>query len=110
MAEDDPVTPTVTLNNGLKMPSLGLGTYKLPEKEVCQPILDALNAGYRLIDTATFYRNEGGGRAIRQSGLPREEVFVTTKMWDDEQVTRDAGGSSRLRDWGGTRSYLVHCR
>lgn len=77
----------VTLNNGVKMPQVGLGVYKVDEGEVViNSVKKALEVGYRLIDTAAFYKNEHGvGQAIRESGVPREEVFVTTKVWNSDQ-------------------------
>ncbi|WP_037283845.1 aldo/keto reductase [Saccharibacillus sacchari] len=74
---------TVTLNNGVQMPILGFGVYQIPDAEECErAVYEALQAGYRLIDTAAAYRNEEAvGRAIRRSGVPREEIFVTTKLW-----------------------------
>lgn len=76
---------TVKLNNGVKMPILGFGTYAL-RGEVCQQsVADALAAGYRLIDTAKIYGNEEEvGRAIKQSGINRKELFVTSKLWVDD--------------------------
>lgn len=75
------------LNNGVEMPWLGLGVYGLDDgPEVEQAVLHALEIGYRSIDTATIYKNERGvGRAIRESGVPREEIFLTTKVWNDDQ-------------------------
>jgi diketogulonate reductase-like aldo/keto reductase len=75
------------LNNGVKIPWLGFGVFEVPEgEEVIQSVLWALEAGYRSIDTAKIYRNEKGvGRAIKQSGVPREEIFVTTKVWNRDQ-------------------------
>jgi 2,5-diketo-D-gluconate reductase A len=72
----------ITLNNGIKMPLLGFGTYLLPEGLACeQSVLNALNIGYRLIDTAAAYNNEESvGRAIKKSNVKREEIFVTTKF------------------------------
>ena len=77
----------VALNNGRTMPIFGLGTYKAPDgEEVIQEIAWALAAGYRLIDTAKVYKNEQGvGTAIKQSGIPREELFITTKLWNPDQ-------------------------
>lgn len=77
----------VTLNNGVTIPSLGLGVYKVEEgKQIEETVSYALNLGYRLIDTAAFYDNEEGvGRAIRNSTIPREEIFVTTKIWNSDQ-------------------------
>ncbi|AVR45967.1 aldo/keto reductase [Christiangramia fulva] len=76
------------LSNGVKIPYLGLGVYKAKDgNEVKNAVKVALDAGYRLIDTATFYHNEEGvGEAIRESGIPREEIFVTTKLWIDDQL------------------------
>ena len=73
----------VVLNNGVKMPILGFGVYQIEDAELCeQSVLNALEAGYRLIDTAAAYLNEEAvGNAIRKSAVPREEIFVTTKLW-----------------------------
>lgn len=73
-----------TLNNGVKIPVLGLGVYKSGD-DTKQAVLDALAAGYRHIDTAALYKNEAMvGEAILESGIPREEIFVTTKLWNDD--------------------------
>lgn len=74
---------TVTLNNGVKMPMEGFGVYQITDKQECErAVLNALDAGYRLIDTAASYGNEEAvGNAIRNSGIPREEIFLTTKVW-----------------------------
>ena len=79
--------PSITLNNGILMPQLGLGTWQARDgSEVEQAIATALAAGYRLIDTAAMYANEGGvGNAIRNSGIPREDMFLTTKVWNGNQ-------------------------
>lgn len=86
---------TCTLRNGVQIPRLGFGTYKTPEGEVAEAsVLAALEAGYRHIDTAAFYGNEVGvGRAIRKSGIPREEIFVTTKVWNTERGYEKAKAS-----------------
>jgi diketogulonate reductase-like aldo/keto reductase len=77
-------TPTVSLNNGIQMPSVGLGVYQVaPGTETEQSVTFALQSGYRLIDTARYYENEESvGRALRASGIPREQLFVTTKLWN----------------------------
>lgn len=77
------IVPTVTLNNGVKMPILGYGVFQIPDLAECERcVLDALEVGYRLIDTAASYGNEAAvGAAIKRSGVPREEIFVTTKLW-----------------------------
>lgn len=75
--------PTITLNNGIQMPILGLGVFQIPDPEECERVVaDALRIGYRLIDTAAAYGNEEAvGKAIRESGIPRGEIFLTTKLW-----------------------------
>ncbi|MBN1313449.1 MAG: aldo/keto reductase [Anaerolineae bacterium] len=75
------------LNNGLKIPWLGFGVFKISDgQEVEQAVKYALEAGYRSIDTAAAYRNERGvGKAIQESGIPREDVFLTTKLWNEDQ-------------------------
>lgn len=102
------------LNNGVKIPWLGFGVFEVPEgEEVIQSVLWALEAGYRSIDTAKVYRNEEGvGKAIKQSGVPREEIFVTTKVWNRDQgyqSTLDAFDASLKRlqlDY--LDLYLIH--
>jgi len=81
----------VTLENGVKMPMEGFGVFQVPDAEVCEKsVRDALSAGYRLIDTAAAYFNEEAvGAAIRKSGIPRDELFITTKLW-----IQDAGYES----------------
>ncbi|AST07077.1 aldo/keto reductase [Anoxybacillus flavithermus] len=76
-----------TLHNGVRMPWLGLGVYKVQEgDEVNRAVRTALEVGYRHIDTAAFYDNEKGvGQAVRKSGIPRDEIFVTTKVWNSDQ-------------------------
>lgn len=72
----------VILNNGVEMPILGFGVYQIDPNECEQCVYDALMTGYRLIDTAAAYQNEEAvGRAIKRSGIPREDIFVTTKLW-----------------------------
>jgi 2,5-diketo-D-gluconate reductase A len=84
---------TVTLNNGVQMPILGFGVYQIPAEQTEQAVTDALAAGYRHIDTAAAYGNEEAvGRAIKSSGIPRDELFVTTKLW-----IQDAGEDNAKR-------------
>lgn len=73
----------VTLNNGIKMPMEGFGVFQVPDPSQCeQAVIDAIECGYRLIDTAAAYMNEEAvGAAIAKSGVPREELFITTKLW-----------------------------
>ena len=78
--------PVVKLNNGVEMPRFGLGTFLQPSDAVCeQSCLTALKAGYRHIDTAHAYQDEAGvGRAVKESGIPREEIWITSKLWPTE--------------------------
>ena len=80
-------TICVTLNNGIKMPILGFGTFKVEDaQQTIDAVKCALELGYRHIDTATIYQNEEGvGQAIKESGIPREEIFLTSKVWNSDQ-------------------------
>ncbi|MEV4416950.1 aldo/keto reductase [Catellatospora sp. NPDC049609] len=79
------IVPDVTLNNGVRMPQLGFGVWQVDDDTAEKAVVTALEAGYRSIDTAKIYANEEGvGRAIRAAGVPREELFVTTKLWNTE--------------------------
>jgi diketogulonate reductase-like aldo/keto reductase len=106
--------PTIRLNNGVEMPQLGLGVYKAKEgEEVKNAVRWAIEAGYRHIDTAALYENETGvGEAIRESGVPREEIFVTTKVWNTDQgyeKTLKAFETSRKKlGFDYVDLYLVH--
>ncbi|WP_425825484.1 aldo/keto reductase [Streptomyces fractus] len=106
-------TPEVTLNNGVTMPQLGFGVFQVPDDEAHAAVTSALEAGYRSIDTAALYKNEKGtGRAIADSGLAREDVFVTTKLWNTEQG-RDAAlrafdASLARLDMDYVDLYLIH--
>ena len=84
----------VTLNNGIQMPVLGFGVFQIADLKECErSVVDAIKAGYRLIDTAASYKNEEAvGRALRASGVPRKELFVTTKLW-----VEDAGYERTLK-------------
>lgn len=104
----------VTLNNGVQMPIIGFGVYQIPDAEQCETaVYEALMAGYRLIDTAAGYLNEEAvGRAIKRSGIPREELFITTKLW-----VQDANYERALQAFEKSRSklqldyldlYLIH--
>ena len=106
-------SPLLTLNDGKKIPQLGFGVYKTPNDEVEAAIECAFEAGYRHIDTAKLYDNEEGvGRAVRNSGLERSSVFVTTKVWNDDhgrEKTRRACEESLERlglDY--VDLYLIH--
>ncbi|WP_306427355.1 aldo/keto reductase [Streptomyces sp. CS227] len=77
--------PPIILNNGVQMPQLGFGVWQVPDDEAFTAVGAALDAGYRSIDTAAAYGNEEGtGKAIARSGIPREELFVTTKLWNSD--------------------------
>lgn len=83
--------PTLQLNDGRAIPQLGFGVFKVDPAETERIVADALEAGYRHIDTAAVYGNEAGvGAAIAGSGIPREELFVTTKLWNSDQGTQSA--------------------
>lgn len=72
-----------TLKNGVTMPRIGFGTYNTSDDEACRVVCDAVEVGYRLIDTAAIYENEAGiGRALATCGVPREELFITSKVWN----------------------------
>lgn len=87
--------PSIVLNSGHSLPMLGLGVYKATgENEVESAISCALSAGYRLIDTASVYKNEDGvGRAIKAASIPRKDIFVTTKVWNNAQRVGDIEGA-----------------
>jgi 2,5-diketo-D-gluconate reductase A len=105
---------TVKLNNGVEMPILGFGVYQIADAEECErSVLDALEVGYRSIDTAAAYQNEEAvGRAIKRSGVPREEIFVTTKLWVQDAGYKTAGKaferSLRRLDLDYVDLYLIH--
>ncbi|MEU0845249.1 aldo/keto reductase [Streptomyces sp. NPDC005962] len=78
--------PHVTLHNGVEIPQLGFGVFQVDDEQTTGAVLSALEAGYRSIDTAAIYGNEAGvGRALATSGVPREELFLTTKLWNADQ-------------------------
>ncbi|WP_028275609.1 aldo/keto reductase [Arthrobacter sp. I3] len=77
--------PTIVLNNGVRMPQLGFGVFQIPDAETTEAVAAALDAGYRSIDTAAIYGNETGtGRALAESGIAREDLFITSKLWIDD--------------------------
>lgn len=78
--------PPIILNNGVEMPQLGFGVWQVPDDEAERAVFSALEAGYRSIDTAAIYGNEEGtGKALAASGVPRKDLFVTTKLWNSDQ-------------------------
>ncbi|MBO0855852.1 MAG: aldo/keto reductase, partial [Nocardia sp.] len=94
--------PTVILNDGHLIPRLGFGVFQVPPDQAFDTVSTALQAGYRSIDTAAAYQNEAGvGRAIAESGLAREDVYVTTKLWNSEQ-----GYDSTLRAFDASMDKL----
>lgn len=106
--------PTVKLNNGVKMPTLGFGVFQVPDlDEAEQAVTDALNTGYRLIDTAAAYQNEEAvGKAIKNSNVKREDIFVTSKLWvaDFNYKRAKAGIDASLQKLGLNYIdlYLLH--
>ena len=107
------MVPDVSLNTGARIPQLGFGVYQVPADEVVEPVRAAIDAGYRSIDTAAFYGNEEGvGRAVAECGVPREELFLTTKLRKD-----DLGYDNALRAFDDSMTrlgldyldlYLIH--
>ncbi|MFI6024618.1 aldo/keto reductase [Amycolatopsis magusensis] len=105
--------PTVTLNNGVVMPRLGYGVFQVPDAETTAAVTSALEAGYRSIDTATVYGNERGvGQALADSGLAREDLFITTKVWNSDQgyekALRAFDHSAKLLGLDYLDLYLIH--
>jgi 2,5-diketo-D-gluconate reductase A len=106
-------SPVITLRDGVEIPQLGFGVFQIPPEETQEKVEEALAVGYRHLDTAAAYRNEEGvGAAIASSGVPRDDVFVTTKLWNAEQ-----GYDSTLRAFeksverlgtGHVDLYLIH--
>ncbi|MFC4065277.1 aldo/keto reductase [Actinoplanes subglobosus] len=79
-------TPVITLNNGVTIPQIGFGVFQIPEAQTAAAVTTALEAGYRSIDTAAIYHNEAGvGAALKAAGVPRDELFITTKVWNTDQ-------------------------
>lgn len=102
---------SVTLNDGTTIPQLGFGVFKVDASETERIVSDALEVGYRHIDTAAIYGNEEGvGRAIAASGIPRDELYVTTKLWNDRQGDADAAVQESLDKLGldHVDLYLIH--
>lgn len=104
----------VRLNNGVMMPAIGFGVFQIPENETERAVNDAIEIGYRKFDTAAAYFNEEQlGNAIRQSGIKREEFFITTKLWVQDYEYDDAAGFRPLDEKLGLDYldlYLMHKR
>ncbi len=103
----------VILNNGVKIPIVGLGTFRSKSEDVYKAVLEAFNAGYRHIDTAMIYGNEEAiGKAIKDSKIPREELFITTKLWNSDQGYNSAKEAFSLSlkklDLEYVDLYLIH--
>ena len=108
-----PQNRLITLNNGVRMPILGFGVFQVPDEQTEQVVTDALAAGYRAIDTAASYGNEEAvGRAIANSGIPREDLFITTKMWiqhtGEDTAKREFDQSLRKLGLDYLDLYLIH--
>jgi diketogulonate reductase-like aldo/keto reductase len=105
--------PSLALGSNERIPQLGFGVFQVPAKETEQTVSEALSVGYRHIDTAAAYRNEGPvGQAIRASGLSRDEIFLTTKCWNDdqgyEQAKRACRASLERLEMSHLDLYLIH--
>ncbi|MGH3911910.1 MAG: aldo/keto reductase [Pseudonocardiaceae bacterium] len=105
--------PTMTLTNGVQIPQLGFGTFQVPPDDTERVVSTALEIGYRSIDTAAAYQNEEGiGRAVAASGLSRDEVFVTTKLWNSDhgydEALRAFDRSARRLGLDTVDLYLIH--
>jgi 2,5-diketo-D-gluconate reductase A len=108
-----PQIPSVALNNGVEMPILGFGVFQIPPDETEPAVATALEVGYRLFDTAASYQNEAAvGRAVRSGGVPRDELFITTKLWiqDPGESNARAAFERSLERLGLDRVdlYLIH--
>lgn len=100
----------VTLNNGVKMPKLGYGVYQVSNEECERCVLDAISVGYRAIDTAQSYGNEEAvGSAIQKCGVPRDELFLTTKVWISNAGYEKAKASSTARCRNCTPTTSICC-
>ena len=108
-----PTIPTLAMNDGRQIPQLGLGVFLVPGDKAGTSISAALAAGYRSIDTAAIYKNEAEvGRAIRESGIPRGELFITTKLWNDshayDKALKACDESLRKLGLDYVDLYLIH--
>jgi len=108
-----PFSPLITLSDGNRIPQLGLGVYKVEDATAARIVEGAIDAGYRHVDTAKLYFNEAGvGAGVRASGVPRDELFVTTKVWNDDQgydeTLRAFDASLGLLGMDYVDLYLIH--
>lgn len=105
--------PEIALNDGTTIPQLGFGVYRVDPGEAERVVSDALEVGYRHIDTASFYNNEiGVGKAIEASGIPRDQLYITTKLWNSDQGTQSTFDAIDLSleklGVGHVNLYLIH--
>lgn len=105
--------PTIRLNDGNTIPQLGYGVWRLSDDDAVVAVSEALNAGYRHIDTAAIYENEAGvGKALKQSGIARDDIFLTTKLWNTEQgydsTLKAFDASLKRLDTDYVDLYLIH--
>jgi 2,5-diketo-D-gluconate reductase A len=108
-----PFSPLIPLSDGNRIPQLGLGVYKVQDATAARIVEGAIDAGYRHVDTAKLYFNEAGvGAGVRASGIPRDEIFVTTKVWNDDQgydeTLRAFDASLELLGMDYVDLYLIH--
>ncbi|MGA1838613.1 aldo/keto reductase [Herbiconiux sp. 11R-BC] len=103
--------PLLTLNNGVDIPQLGFGVFKVDPDKTTRIVRDALDVGYRHLDTARIYHNEEGvGHAVKESGIARDELFITTKLWNSDQTDAEAAFEKSLARLGVdyVDLYLIH--
>ncbi|AWB85868.1 aldo/keto reductase [Mycetocola zhujimingii] len=110
---DPRVVPALTLNDGHRIPQVGFGVYKVPRERTADAVVTAIGNGYRHIDTATLYANEAEvGEGVRRSGIARDEIFVTTKVWNTDhgfdETLRAFDTSMRLLGLDVLDLYLIH--
>ncbi|RSZ63140.1 aldo/keto reductase [Corynebacterium hylobatis] len=106
-----PQIPTITLNDNTSIPQLGFGVFQIPPEDTERVVSTALEAGYRHFDTAAIYGNEEGvGKALAASGIPRDELYITTKLWNDRHGDAETACSESLERLGLDRLdlYLIH--
>ncbi|MGY6498957.1 MAG: aldo/keto reductase, partial [Microcella sp.] len=85
MTAAEPLAPRISLSDGTSIPQLGLGVYKVPAEQTAELVAGAIELGYRHVDTAALYKNEREvGEGVRASGVPRDELYITSKVWDDQ--------------------------